>query len=57
MRKDLIKMFKCPECGSELALKEVSGSEREVIIDGTVICKNNHEFKIENRVLILFEGG
>lgn len=56
MRKDLIKMFKCPECGSELALKEVSESESDVIIDGTVICGNKHEFKIKNRVLILFEG-
>lgn len=56
MRRDLIKMFKCPECRSELVLKDVNKSESDIIIDGSVTCKKGHEFKIKNRVLILFEG-
>lgn len=55
MCRDLIEIFRCPECGSKLVLKDINDSESDIIIDGTVICKNGHEFKIKNRILILSE--
>lgn len=56
VKKDLINIFKCPDCNSELELIEIFDQKGSIIINGKIECKNKHKFEINNRVLILFKG-
>jgi len=59
MKKDLVKIFRCPICKEELEISEVVELEKQSngdkVVEGILICKGfpKHEFSIKNKILIL----
>ena len=50
MKKEHLQYFICPECGKELELINLAKEESNEIIDGTLACKEGHEYKIINEI-------
>jgi len=40
----------------KLEVLDMEKEEDNLIIDGIVSCKNNHKFKIKNRILVLIDA-